>query len=262
VNAELPTLDIRSMAASPNFTDDKVVAAAAAAGVLLSGDAGGHWAPVTSEPAALVAFSPNGNLLAAANSNGELRASDNLGQTWRAVPGAWDAGSMIAALALGNAGQFYVAVVEGIGETLSIWQGKPGEFEQVHSQAIGENPVVAFWIPSEAAADRPWYAALGNKVLKFSSRKGRRPIAVDVFDDRVQREDILTLAGVQAQEEQALFAATGRHVYKSGDGQSWTMEHNFGNDRAVTVSVSPNYLKDKTLYALLIGGTFARLIVR
>jgi len=98
--------------------------------------------------------------------------------------------------------------------------------------------------------------------LKFSSRRGRTAVASTVFDNSSQAEDILTLFGVQGPDELALLTATGRHIYKSADGQSWTPAHDFGNDRAVMVSVSPNYLKDKTIYALLIGGTFARLIVR
>jgi hypothetical protein len=92
-----------------------------------------------------------------------------------------------------------------------------------------------------------------------SSRKGRTAIAAIVFDDSDQTESILSLTGVQGQGEQMFIAATGRHVYKSADGQAWSMAHDFGNDRAVSVSVSPNYLKDKTIYALLIGGTFSRL---
>ncbi|MEP7359684.1 MAG: hypothetical protein ABI847_20700, partial [Anaerolineales bacterium] len=262
VNDDLPTLDIRALAVSPNFAADQVAAAASQAGLLISQDGGRQWISATADPAERVVFSPNGKRLAASFSNGEIRTSDDLGKSWRTVPGAWEAGGRVAALAVGNADQFYVAVIEGIGETLSIWQGQPGQFEKVHSQPVGENPVAAFWIPTEALADRPWYAALGNQVLKISSRKGRTAAPAEVFADIERAEAILMLAGVQGQGEQALLAATGRHVYKSADGQSWTLAHDFGDDRAVTVCVSPIYLKDKTLYALLIGGTFARLIVR
>jgi hypothetical protein len=262
VSDELPTLAIRAVAMSPTFTDDKVVAAASDSGVLISEDGGQHWNAVTSEPAALVVFSPNGKRLAASLSSGEIRASDDLGKSWRAVPGALDTGGKVAALALGNADQFHLAVIEGIGRTMSIWQGRPGDFEKVHSQAVGENPVAAFWIPTAPSADRPWYAALGNQVLKFSSRRGRTPEPATVFADSGQGESILMLTGVQGPGEPVLLAATGRHVYKSANGQSWTMAHDFGNDRAVNVAVASTYLTDKTLYALLIGGTFARFLVR
>jgi hypothetical protein len=262
VNDDLPTLDVRAVAISPNFADDKLAVAATDAGVLISHDAGRQWTEAATEPASLLSFSANGKWLAAGLSNGELRISNDLGRSWRAVEGAWDAGARLVALAVGNAGQVYVAVVEGIGETLGVWQGLPGAFEKVHSQVVGENPVVSFWIPSEPAADRPWYAALGSQVLKFSSRKGRTATTIVVFGDGGAGENLLVLAGVQGPGDQVLFAATGRNIYKSTDGINWTLAHDFGDDRAVAMSVSPNYLKDKTLYALLIGGTFARLIVR
>ncbi len=262
VNDDLPSLDIRAAALSPNFADDHLAAAASDAGVLVSTDGGLHWNAVTGEPADWVAFSPNGRRLAASFAGAGIRASDDQGQTWQPVRGDWPLGGRVAALAVGNTGRLLLAVVEGMGEILSLWQGQPGEFEKVHSQAVGDNPVVAFWVPAEPTADRPWYAAIGSKVLKISSRKGRKPSAVTVIADGDAFENLLMVTGVQDQGEQALLAATGRRVYKSTDGQTWTMVHDFGSDRAVTVSVSPNYLKDKTLYALLIGGTLARLIVR
>ncbi len=262
VNEALPTLDIRSVAVSPSFGDDKVAVAASDEGVLVSQDGGASWEAATSEPAGLAAFSPNGKLLAASFEAQDISLSADLGQTWRHVLAKGQVVGQVLALAVGNGEQVYLAALEGMGETVGFWQGLPGEMEKVHSLAVDQNPVAAIWVPAEAAADRPWYAALGNQVLKFSSRKGRKPAAAEVFEDAGLSENIVALAGVRSHGEQVLVAATGRHLYQSADGQAWSLVYDFGNERAVTVVTPASYLKDKAVYALLIGGTLARVVTR
>ncbi len=254
--------DIRSLALSPDFAKDRTVAAASPAGVLLSVDAGEHWEAVAPAAAGLVAFSPSGKLLAVSIVQAGLAISTDRGQTWQRLPGPWATGSRVLALAVDNAYQFYVATLEGLGETLSIWQGKPEQFEKVLSVPVGQNPLVAFYLPSEAAPDRPWYAGVGNQVWKFSARRGRPPVASTVFETDERGESLLSLTGAQTAAGQVLLAGTGQQVFKSVGGENWTVAYDFGRDRALSLALSPTYAKDKTVYVLLLGGVLGQVVIR
>jgi hypothetical protein len=161
------------------------------------------------------------------------------------------------ALAVSNAQHYYVAWLEGIGETLSLWQGKRGEFEKVLSQPAGKNPVIALFVPPEPAADRPWYASLENHVWKFSGRRGRSPTKMTVFANDQQVENILSLTGTEG----LFLASTGRRLFKALDEKSWTLVHDFGGERAVALALSPTFAKDKTIYLLLLGGAVSRMVM-
>lgn len=258
LNDNLPTTDVLALALSPNFSTDRTLAAASPAGVLLSTDAGQHWKSVAAVPATLVAFSPNGQVLAANFPNGGIQVTEDLGGKWQRVPGPWEVGGRVIALSVSNAQHYLIALLEGVGETVSLWQGTPGQFEKALRQPVGSNPVVSFLVPSEPAPDRPWYASLGNQVWKFSSRKGRSPVPATVFSKDDQTEVILALA----EAGPALLAHTGRHVFKSSDAQTWTKVYDFGNEPVVALALSPTYLNDKQVYVLLLGGYFCQGVIR
>ena len=181
LGAELPSPDIAALALAPDFSTSQVAVAASPAGLLVSRDAGSHWQPAAPDGASLAAFSPNGKLLAASFASGTIRETEDLGATWRPVPGPWDAGGKVVALAADDARELYVAVLEGLGRTLTLWHGRPGDFEKALSRAVGENPVVSLFLPADLAAEHAWYAASGNLVWKLSTRKGRRPSQSVVF---------------------------------------------------------------------------------
>ncbi len=174
VNEGLPTLEINSLTVSPSFSSDHTLIAAAKDGFLLSRDAGNEWTCLAEDPTHLVSFSPNGKLLAAAFQEAGIRTSDDLGETWEDLPGPWDNGGRILALSITNLHQYYIAHLDGVGETMTLWQGKVGRFEKVLSQAAGPagNPYVCFWFPAGPATDRPWFASLGSYVWKISSPRG------------------------------------------------------------------------------------------
>jgi hypothetical protein len=257
----LPSLDIQAVVLSPEFSIDCTLVATSPYGVVISEDAGDNWQLLAEGPAESVSFSPNGEVLTISFPGEGIRASNDLGKTWQNVPGPWDIGGKILALSVTNMHHYYVALLDGVGETVSIWQGKPGQFEKVLNQSVSGNPVVSLWIPGPAA-DRPWYASLGNKVWKFSSRRGGSSVQSCIFSDTLQKENILALNGIRDQTSQILFACTGKHIYKSLDEKSWTMVHDFGNERAVSLTLSPSYFEDKTAYALLLGGTFSQGVIR
>ena len=262
LRGELPSLDISALVLSPDFSTNQVAVAASPEGVLLTTDAGDHWTRAGEAPASLVAFSPDGKLLVASLLTGGIRASEDLGQQWSPVPGPWDAGGKIAALAVSDSRHYCVAAVQGVGETLSIWQGEAGQAEKVVNQPVGENPVVAFYIPADAVPDRAWYAGCGNRVWKFSARKGQPVAQSTVFPAVGPGESILSLTGVHNGTGQTLLAGTGRHVFKLSDAKAWRNVHDFGSERAIALALSPTYLKDRTVYGLLLGGTFCQVVIR
>jgi hypothetical protein len=254
--------DIRDLALAPDFARSRVAVAASSAGVLISADAGEHWEPVIPRAAGRVAFSPDGKVLAAAFEPGGLGASADQGQTWQRVAGPWSGAGKVIALAVDSAQQFHLAWLEGVGETLSLWQGKGDQFEKVLSVPAGKNPLAAIYLPSEPAPDRPWYAGVGNSVWVFSGRKGRRPVASTVFEADERGDSLLSLTGAQTSASHVLLASSGRQIHKSVDGQDWTVAYDCGHDRALALALSPNYAKDKTVYLLLLGGAFAQAVIR
>jgi photosystem II stability/assembly factor-like uncharacterized protein len=261
LRGELPSLDISALVVSPDFSTNPVAVAASPEGVLVTTDAGDHWTRAGEEPASLVAFSPNGKLLVASLPTGGIRVSEDLGQQWVQVAGPWDAGGKIAALAVSDSRHYYIAAVQGVGETLSIWQGEADQVEKVVNQPAGENPVVAFYIPAVVAPDRAWYAGCGNRVWKFRGRKGQPVVQSIVFPSTGPGESILSLTGVHSETGQILLAGTGRHVFKLSDN-AWRNVYDFGSERAIALALSPTYLNDKTIYALLLGGSFGQVVIR
>ena len=107
-----------------------------------------------------------------------------------------------------------------------------------------------------------WYAGCGNLIWKLDTRKGRRPSQSIVFPADGPGESILSLTGIQNDTGQILLAGTGQHVYKLADNKPWRKVHDFGSERAVALVLSPHYLKDKTVYGLLLGGSFCQGVIR
>lgn len=255
---------LRALALSPSFGRDRLLAAASERGVLLSVDAGDHWDVVAPRPAGQVAFAPDGRLLAAVFEPGGLGVSEDQGKSWRPVAGPWGSAGRALALAIDSGQQLHLAWLEGVGETLSVWQGKPGQFEQVLSVPAGPNPLVAFYLPAEAAPDRPWYAAVGNKVWKLSARRGRAPVEATVFEPDPDRpgDQLLALTGAPTPAGHLLLASSGRRLYKSLDGAAWSAALEVEPDRALALVPSPAFAQDRTVYLLLLGGAFAQAVIR
>jgi hypothetical protein len=69
------------------------------------------------------------------------------------------------------------------------------------------------------------------------------------------------LTGVHSETGQILLAGTGRHVFKLSDN-AWRNVYDFGSERAIALALSPTYLNDKTIYALLLGGSFGQVVIR
>ncbi len=245
----LPTSEVYALAAGPSG----ILAAASAAGLLLSQDAGLTWQLLVEGSSTVLAFSPNGKILAAGFPGEGIRTSVDLGKTWKNIPGPWQAGGRVIGLSVSDLGHYTVAYLEGIAETASLWQGKAGSLEKVLSQTVRGNPLLSLWMPPGPAADRPWYASLGNRVWTLSARSGDVTAESMIFPQD-QGENILSLTGTQGPNGLLLLACTGRRLYQSKDGQAWRLAHDFGSERAVSISISPSYASNKAVYALLLGG--------
>lgn len=259
INDNLPTLDINALVMSPGFRQNHTIVAGSPEGVWVSHDAGEHWQRTSDKAASLVAFSPNGTLLSAAFPQEGLRVSDDLGQTWRNVPGPWDSGGKVMALAISDQEHFRVALLEGVNDVLNIWQGKPGQFECVLQQPAGPNPLVSFWAP--AGAKDAWYAGLGDKVWRFDAHTAAMGVETSIGADSTQPEDIRALMGLPSSEGQTLYACTSRRLYASSDAKTWRVVHDFEDDVVLSATLSPNHASGQVVYALLLGGTFWRGVI-
>lgn len=258
VSATLPSLDIHNLVVSPEYSQNNIVLAAFTEGLFISNDGGSHWQVRAAQPVGRMSFSPNGKKLIASFLEEGLCISDNLGQTWEVVPGPWEKGGRIVGLAITDLFDFHAALIDGSDESLSIWQGKPGKIEKVMDLPAVGNPVVSFWSPAEAAANRPWFASSGNKVWRFSSRMRTTFIESVVFKDPTLQESIFSLTGVQTQAGPMLFACTGQHIYRSTDEETWTMVHESGGEPIIQLTLDPVYAANTAAYVLLLGGTFCQ----
>ncbi len=259
---KLPSQDIAALALSPNFAQDRTVVAGALEGVSVSADAGETWQRRADPPADLIAFSPNGNLMLVSFPVAGLRVSVNHGESWLPFPGPWDTSGKVTAVAVSDTGHFYVAYLEGVGETLTLWQGQPKRLAKALTEPVGRNPLILLYVPNEPAAERLWYAAWGHQVWSLSARSQERPPAASaVFDPEALRESLTALTGGQGPNGPVLLACTGRRLFQSTDGQAWTPIYDFGQDRAVSLTLSPTFAADQTVYVLLLGGSMCKLSI-
>ncbi len=262
LNAGLPGLDVQALAISPGFPRDRTLVAASTDGILLSEDAGDHWLLSSDTAASSVSFSPNGKFVAAGFPEGEIRVSDALKGPWDNMPAPWEGGGKVLALAVDDNLQFRVALLDRAGESLGIWEGQPGRFERILSRPASAEPIVVFWVPPHNTSGGSWYAGLDGQVWEFRRPVGEASVHASPIFAAEDGSKILTLTGSQGQTGLILFACTGQTIYKSTAKESWTAVHHFGDERAISLVLSPSYPRDPAAYALLLGGSFCRSVLQ
>jgi photosystem II stability/assembly factor-like uncharacterized protein len=249
----LPSLDIRSLAISPCFAEDRVLVAASAGGVLLSTDAGDSWSAWSDAPASLVACSPRGQIFAAVYPEGIVHVARTPGGPWASLPGPWEDGGEVLALALDVSLRCRVALLDRAEQTLSLWEGRPGSFKRVLSRPAGASPLAAFWLPADSGEDERWYASLGHEVWELRRAPGESATQSTLAFSAAGDEPVVSLMGARGPQGPVLFACTGEAIFRSGDGKAWTAVQHL-SERAVAVTLSPDWQRDASAYALLLGG--------
>jgi len=179
---------------SSNFHQDHLLLAAARTGLWSSRDGGKTMRVLVDLPCEKAVLSANGKFLAAYFKGAGIRFSEDLGESWSSLPGPWDTGGKLVGLVVANNGQVVIVHLEGIGQTVRIWQGQYGDFEEVLSFPAGGNEVVCTWLSGESAADRPWFLGHGLKVWKMSGRKGASPVDTGFQPAGSGSQTILSLA--------------------------------------------------------------------
>ncbi len=259
LNEELPSLDIHSLALSPAFAQDRVLVAAAGEGLLISADGGDDWSLAVETPAALAAFSPGGAFVAFATRAGEIQVASGVEGPWRRAPIADGALGHVLALAIDDQGRLRAATIDPAGEWVTLWAGEPGRLEQLLRQPASPMPVVRLWGHAHDDWGAPWYASLDHQVWEVRpSSDGHGGAARPLFEV-ADGGKVVALLGSQTQSGMAFFACTGQTLYQTSGADSWTAIHDFGDERAVALDLSPSYPDDPTAYALLLGGAFCQV---
>lgn len=259
LNEKLPSLDIHSLALSPAFAQNRLLVAAAGEGVLISADGSDHWSLAVETPAALAAFSPSGAWVAIVTRAGEIQVAQGLKGPWRRALFADGAPGQVLALALGDHGRLRAATIDPTGEWVTLWVGEAGRLEQILRRPASPAPIVRFWVHSHSERDAPWYASLDHQVWKVRPSPDGHGGAARLLFETADGGKVVALIGSQTQSRLALFACTGQTLYRSGGAGPWTAIHDFGDERAVALHLSPSYPEDPTAYALLLGGAFCRV---
>ncbi len=271
VNDTLSSWDVASLAISPQLNESSILAVATNEGVFVSEDGGENWRSAANDAANQVAFSSSGGLLAASFPGQGLRTTTDLGASWLPLEGPWvEEGGQVISLAVSDEGHFHVAYLGRGGTLLSVWHGEPGRFERVVHQPASENQVVPFWCPPAANNNFSWYLAVEQVILHWTTRWSASPMSVQPrsmppFLGLAPGDTFLDIAGVREGRQDHLFATTQKSLYHAvyypgGEYSSWIL-HDFGPDRAIKIAPSSTYLQDHTLYVLLVGGIFAKVVV-
>jgi photosystem II stability/assembly factor-like uncharacterized protein len=233
------------------------ILAASETGLWSSLDQGKSWNCIDDEPSIRLGSSPDGKIILAEFINSSIRYTLDNGNNWGDLVGAWKQGGRVLGLSVTDQGYFYVALLEGIGENVSFWQGEHDRLYEVYRTSAGINPICSIWIPPETTADRPWYTSFNDKVLKFSSRRSGAKVESSLLSQQDKEETIISLVGKQVNDKIILYACTGSRLYYSqDDAKSWLVFHDFGNFRIVNLQI----LDDGSFIALLLGGEIIRLI--
>lgn len=281
----LPSQQVNDLVLARGQNGDERLYAALPEGVWVSRRQGEDWERVSELPAKTLALSPafawDATLLVGTKDQGLWLTRDE-GQSWQAVNVPWREQEVLA-LALSPAfprdGRAFVVVgqpsfgshfgalsVRSGGDGLVVWEGGiEGPWEPViHHRGVARGAVLA--IPHTYPQDGRWYAALGDQfygprlgAVEVRSGK-RRPAFVGRALDR-ERPTVIDLVVLPASQPDYLLAATERGVYVSAEGGAdWhPLIQGLAARPIVAIAPSPDYGRDRSIYALELGGSLWHL---
>jgi len=271
-SVELPSLQVDDLAGAPDRNGETHLYAALAQGLWVSRGWGEGWRQVSDLPAQRVRLSPGfpqDSTLVVATKDQGLRVSRDAGQNWEPVDVPWN-GQQVLALALSPAflsdASVFVTVVRPDAESAEIWQGAIGKRWKPVIRYRGTAHGAVLAVPASYPHDGHWYASIGAQfyrpqagVERRRSREVRRAIEGQALAP--ERPTVLDLAVLPNSQPDFLLAATERGLYASADGgASWgPIDDGLPARPFVAIAPSPNYARDRSIYALELGGNLWRL---
>jgi hypothetical protein len=259
VEAEDPP--VFAVALSPEFVHDRSVFVATQSGVLRSSDAGTTWEATGQNSAVpMVSAGPSradGKWCLVAAQTDQLVASTDAGESWRAMGKSFE--GTIVSLACAPDGTWFVAT--HIAGALTVWRSTDdgGHWEPwLDGRHAALLPLA---VSSAYAVNETVYVGLGSRVLTpmrdaRETRHGRhRPLWRNV-DLGAQIAALATTR--DAEGGGVVFAATSAGIYVSRNGGERFSAWQPGPTATVAVAVSPNYARDRLVYALEVGGVLWR----
>lgn len=229
--------------------------AATDAGILLSKDYGASWKTLLPGPSQLVTCSASGEAILAYQPGIGIKVSLDSGSSWEIVNGEWERNGRVIALKITQRGFLLIAHLEGIGENISLYQGTLQSTELVQQIPAGKNPVVSFWIPEGAVPDRVWFAAMGNRIYRFSQRRGGNQGKVVLTSPSGTKVTILELTGSQDDTGMQLFALSPEGVFHAQNWSNWSLITSFRDERALAMVPDIRSSHSASFSVLFLGGS-------
>jgi photosystem II stability/assembly factor-like uncharacterized protein len=237
---------------------DRTLFASTEAGVLRSSNAGATWQLVT-EPglASVVAAGPRS--LWVGQANGQLLTSDDRGESWRTVRDSFDAA--IVSVACAPDGTLFVGTVGG--GTLTVWRSRDVGLQWERWLVEPGEDLLPLAVSAGYAIDERVYVGVGRRVLTPM----RNTREVRAGEQRPMWRDVnlgATSTGIAvppaAEVSNVVFVATsaGIHVSRDGGEHFARWLDGDGPSATVAVAVSPDYPRDRLVYALEVGGAIWR----
>jgi photosystem II stability/assembly factor-like uncharacterized protein len=239
--------------------------AATGQGVYVSHDRGRSWRRSTSgdgEAAARIVGAGSSRVVAAFD-GGRLAVLDEGGTMWRDLRLPAEE-SQIVALAVAHDGTILVAGIAAGELTLWRWENLRGWSRLFVESSSGATRVALAVSPAQPV-EQGVLVGFGRRVLRPLRQaqevrgRERRPIWRSTEPGR----DVANITSLAISPvDRTVFAASNAGVFLSRDGGGTFDEWSEGlsSPRVVALAVSPNYVRDRLVYALGLGGTIWRRI--
>lgn len=238
-------VDVHALQCAPG----DVVLAAGDAGLWRSADAGATWRQCDDVPTRDLALAPGGRHLARLGVDGLIAVSADVGDSWQTVAGPWQTGgAAVRAIAIADDGSLCVAARSGLDDALLVWRAHASTFHEVLRQPTAGAQPVALWQAPGAFEHAPCHVAAHHTIWRCAAAHGS-PLAELPADAGA----IVALSGRVADGVLTLAACTGRALYVSHDGASWSLRQAFDAERALAVAVRVVRGKPRT-DVLMLGG--------
>lgn len=241
---------VRSLTVAAHPSAASAVVVATSAGISISEDGGEAWRRIAVGASDVVCSEPGG-ILAAALTSGPVLISADLGRTWTEFGAPWPGGRALA-VAIGPNRHLRAVTYDAARGHVQLWHGAPGEVTCVFDRPWPRPPLTCLW-----STPQTWFASVADTIWRVDVGREASTAQVGSSADLGERADVVALAGVEGDPVE-LFACTSRRLLRSTGG-GWSQVHAFGEPPAIGLQLSPSFARDRTAYALLLGGASCRI---